>query len=87
MSFEKIAAQMDFVLGILVKSASLETDWHAVAAKHGISNANHRSVELPFVAESTTSQMNPFLMPHRFLGRRHVWLNVTHERGINALAA
>lgn len=48
MSFEKILSNIEYVLGALSKAGPLEIDWHAVASKHGISNANNRFVKRPF---------------------------------------
>lgn len=44
MAYEKISQNIDYVLDALTKAQPLEIDWHDVALKHGISNANNRFV-------------------------------------------
>lgn len=44
MAYEKISQNIDYVLSALAKAQPLDIDWHAVALKQGISNANNRFV-------------------------------------------
>lgn len=63
MSYSKLCDNIEFVIGVLAKSGPLETEWHSVASKHGISNANHRSVHWVSLPSHTHLSLTPMKPP------------------------
>lgn len=67
MSYEKISGSIEYVLGVLANSGSLETDWHNVATKFSLSNANKRFVVCHNVKTHSPFTFAPFVCTENYL--------------------